>query len=61
MKLMWTRKALDLHSVGKCDPRHTISAPNVADVYQGLVSQFKSGTPWALVNERGEIIDGGIA
>lgn len=59
MRLIWTKRALDLHARGKADPRHTISAPNIADVYDGYVRQFKPGTPWALVNERGEIVAAG--
>lgn len=61
MKLIWTKRALELWAAGKADPRHTISAPNIADVYEGFVAQLKAGTPWALVSDTGVVIDTGTA
>ena len=58
-RLIWTGKALEKLLAGKADPMHTISAPNIADVYQGFVSQLKSGTPWMLVDADNTIIDSG--
>ena len=53
MKLIWTKKALEAWVSGKSDPMHTISAPNIGDVYDGFVRQFKTGTPWALIADDG--------
>ena len=65
-RFIWTQKALDLWARGvRYDPTptgrnsadarylaaHTISAPNIADCYEGFVSQLKPGTPWKLVTE----------
>lgn len=60
-KLIWTQKAVDRWMEGKSDPRHTISAPNIADVYDGYVRQFRPGTAWLLVDDDAHaIIDGTI-
>ena len=60
-RLIWTKSALDKWAHGVSDPMHTISAPNVADVYDGFVGQFKKGTPWVLVDGADNIIDTGTA
>lgn len=60
-RLIWTKGALDKWAGGKPDPRHTISVPNVAEVYDGFVKQFRKGTPWVLVDENNLIIDTGTA
>jgi hypothetical protein len=54
-KLIWTKKGLEKHAKGQSDPMHTISAPNIAEVYDGFVRQMKPGTPWILVKD-GEVI-----
>ena len=46
---------------GKADPMHTISAPNITEVYMGFVSQLKSGTPWMLVDGQDVIVATGTA
>lgn len=60
-RLIWTKRALERHSNGQRDPMHTISAPNIAEVYEGYVQQFRSGTPWALVDAENATVASGIA
>ena len=61
MKFIWTQRAVDKHSKGGSDPMHTISAPNIADVYDGYVRQLRTGTPWILVDASGQIVSQGAA
>ena len=61
MRFIWTKRAIELAEQGKRDPMHTISAPNIADVYDGYVRQLRPGTPWRLVNWMNEIVDHGVA
>lgn len=49
-KFIWTKRAIEKWISGTADPAHTISAPNIHEVYEGFVSQLRPGTPWALVN-----------
>lgn len=60
-RFIWTKAALNKWASGKSDPAHTISAPNVAEVYMGFVRQLRSGTPWVLVNGDNEIVATGTA
>jgi len=60
-RLIWTKHALERWADGKSDPAHTISVPNIGDVYDGYVRQFKKGTPWVLIDAGDSIIDTGIA
>lgn len=60
-RLIWTQRALDKLSQGKVDPMHTISAPNIVEVYGGFVLQLRAGTPWALVAADGTRIAEGRA
>jgi hypothetical protein len=63
VRLIWTKRALERWAErwadGKTDPAHTISAPNIADVYDGYVKQFKKDTPWALIGDDNVILDTG--
>ena len=58
-RLIWTNKALEKLMAGKADPAHTISAPNIAEVYEGFVRQLRTGTPWMLVSADNTILDSG--
>lgn len=57
---IWTASAVAKWEQGKSDPRHTISAPNIAEVYEGYVRQLRAGTPWILVTD-GQIVANGAA
>lgn len=59
-KFIWTKSAVAKWHRGQSDPMHTISAPNIADVYMGFVSQSPKGTPWLLVRGS-EIVASGLA
>lgn len=61
MKFIWTAKAVAKSEQGKADPFHTISAPNIGEVFMGYVRQLKAGTPWILVGDDGRIVDNGVA
>jgi hypothetical protein len=61
MRLIWTRRAIERWIDGKSDPMHTISAPNIGEVYEGYVAQFTKGTPWMLVNDSNLVVDTGTA
>lgn len=58
-RFIWTKGALDKWAAGKADPAHTISAPNIAAVYDGYVRQLRAGTPWALVSAADEVLASG--
>ena len=58
-RLIWTGKALEKLMAGKSDPMHTISAPNISEVYEGYVRQLRAGTPWMLVSADNTILDSG--
>lgn len=60
-RFIWTQKALEAWVDGKSDPAHTISAPNIAEVFDGFVRQLRSGTPWMLVDADDQIIHTGTA
>lgn len=60
-RFIWTARAIDKWAAGKSDPAHTISAPNIAECYDGFVRQLSAGTPWALVGPDNAIIDTGTA
>lgn len=60
-RLIWTKRAMEKWADGKVDPAHTISAPNVAEVYEGFVAQFRRDTPWVLVDGDDNILDTGTA
>lgn len=60
-RFIWTKRAMEQWAHGKLDPSHTISAPNIAVVYDGFVRQLKSGTPWMLVDEHDLVLDRGTA
>ena len=55
-RFVWTRSALDGLAAGKTDPRHTISAPNITEVYDGFVRQLRPGTPWVLLSSTDEVL-----
>lgn len=61
IRFLWTKRTIELWAQGKADPAHTISAPNIADVYMGFVSQLRKGTPWALVDASENIVATGTA
>jgi hypothetical protein len=61
VRLIWGRRALERWTRGTPDPSHTISAPNIQQVYQGFVQQLKAGTPWALVGADDAVIHSGTA
>ena len=61
MRFIWTKRTIEQAEKGKRDPMHTISAPNIADVYDGYVRQLKAGTPWQLRNADDEIVAHGVA
>lgn len=61
IKFIWTKRAIERWATGNADPRHTISAPNIGDVYMGFVSQLREGTPWALINADDSIVATGTA
>lgn len=62
MRFTWTKRAVDRAThTGNFDPKYTISAPNIADVYDGFVRQLRTGTPWALCNDDGNAVDWGVA
>ncbi len=57
-QLIWTKATLAKVAAGKSDPMHTISAPNIAEVYDGYVRQFRPGTPWKLVRGSETLAEG---
>ena len=61
MRFIWTQRAIDKASKGGSDPRHTISAPNVENVYDGFVRQLRAGTPWQLRDANDQIVAHGVA
>lgn len=60
VRLIWSRRAVELWEAGKPDPMHTIGAPNVGEVYDGFVRQLRRGTPWILV-DGATVLDRGTA
>lgn len=58
-RLIWTKSAIEKWANGRKDPMHTISAPNIADVYQGYVDQLRRDTPWVLVDGNDNVLDTG--
>ena len=60
-RLIWSKRAVERFRNGKRDPMHTISAPNIAEVYDGFVRQLRPGTPWLLVDDLDRILDSGTA
>lgn len=58
-RLIWTKRAMEKWANGQPDPMHTISAPNIAEVYEGFVRQFPRDTPWVLVDGEDNILDTG--
>ena len=61
VRFIWTKRAIERWAEGKSDPAHTISAPNIAEVYNGFVRQLKKDTPWVLVDGDNGILDTGTA
>ena len=61
VRFIWTKRTIEQAEKGKRDPMHTISAPNIADVYDGYVNQLRPGTPWQLRNAADDIVAHGIA
>jgi hypothetical protein len=59
-QFIWTTSAVSKWQRGVSDPRHTISAPNITEVYDGFVRQLRAGTPWILVTD-GRIVAQGAA
>jgi hypothetical protein len=60
-RFVWGKRTVE----GRASPReasmHTISAPNIADVYDGYVRQLRPGTPWKLLGPDGSTMKEGTA
>ena len=56
-KFIWTKRAIGRWAIGKSTASHTISTPNIREVYAGYIAQLKEGTPWILVDIKDRIID----
>lgn len=60
-RFIWTKRAIERWAEGNADSMHTISAPNITEVYDGFVRQLKKDTPWVLVDGSDNVIDTGTA